>query len=287
MLALVCPVCGGVLQNLKTVFRCPSGHSFDISKEGYVNLLIRRQTAKSHGDDGEMVRARRDFLSLGFYDPLSREVCMLAAKYRPRPRGIIDCGCGEGSWLDRVLRFFEGAGVRCDAGAADISKRAAAYAARRLGDVPVAVASASALPFADGCADIVLSMFAPFFAAEFCRVLAQDGVVLRAYPLKNHLIELKRLVYDDPVPNPDADMAEPGLEIAETKELEYPFSLERQQDVRNLFMMTPYAHKTGESDIKKLDGVSGLAVTAHFGLAVYKKRRRAGAGKAQGPENPL
>lgn len=37
--ALRCPVCGGALMPLGTSLRCPQGHSYDMAKEGYVNLL--------------------------------------------------------------------------------------------------------------------------------------------------------------------------------------------------------------------------------------------------------
>lgn len=37
--ALRCPVCGGPLLLVGRSLRCPKAHSFDLAKEGYVNLL--------------------------------------------------------------------------------------------------------------------------------------------------------------------------------------------------------------------------------------------------------
>lgn len=267
----ICPVCRGELAITERTLRCPSGHCFDMSKEGYVNLLVSRQTARQRGDDRAMIRARRDFLSLGRYDPLSREICTLAEKHCPHVRDIVDCGCGEGKYLEDLTGYLEGRGAAVSVCAVDISKAAAAFAAKRLKKASVAVASSSRLPLRDGCADLVLSVFAPFFAREFARVLAVGGAIIRAYPLRRHLIELKRLVYDTPLENPDADMAESGLRIVETRELEYTFEVHSREELENLFMMTPYAHKTSERDIKKLNGVCALEVTAHFGATVYKK----------------
>ena len=49
--ALRCPVCGGALMPLGTSLRCPQGHSYDMAKEGYVNLLaIQRRHAADPGD---------------------------------------------------------------------------------------------------------------------------------------------------------------------------------------------------------------------------------------------
>ena len=70
--ALRCPVCGGALMPLGTSLRCPQGHSYDIAKEGYVNLLaIQKRHAADPGDGKAMVRARRAFLQAGYYAPVS------------------------------------------------------------------------------------------------------------------------------------------------------------------------------------------------------------------------
>ena len=39
MIKLVCPVCGRKLERKDKSFVCEASHCFDISKEGYVNLL--------------------------------------------------------------------------------------------------------------------------------------------------------------------------------------------------------------------------------------------------------
>ena len=39
----ICPVCGKLLSKNEKMYFCSSGHNFDISKKGYVNLLCPRQ----------------------------------------------------------------------------------------------------------------------------------------------------------------------------------------------------------------------------------------------------
>ena len=63
---LLCPVCRLPLAENNRRLVCEGGHSFDISKSGYCNLL-RSAKKSTHGDNKEMIRARRDFLSLGYY----------------------------------------------------------------------------------------------------------------------------------------------------------------------------------------------------------------------------
>lgn len=70
---LRCPVCGEPLAEATagttSALRCPRRHSFDIARQGYVNLLAGR--APHVGDSAEMVAARADFLAAGHYDLIS------------------------------------------------------------------------------------------------------------------------------------------------------------------------------------------------------------------------
>ena len=61
-----CPLCEKPLRREEGAYRCPSGHSFDIAREGYTHLLpANRKHSTAPGDDREMAAARRDFLSRG------------------------------------------------------------------------------------------------------------------------------------------------------------------------------------------------------------------------------
>ena len=69
---LICPNCHGRLQQEGNAFVCKHGHSFDLSASGYLHLLPSSQMrAKIPGDNKQMVRARRDFLAKGYYQPIS------------------------------------------------------------------------------------------------------------------------------------------------------------------------------------------------------------------------
>ena len=73
MSEFTCPVCGQRLEKHGSQMKCPLGHSYDISRRGYINLLMSQASSKKrHGDDSEMVSARTRFLSLGYYDKIGR-----------------------------------------------------------------------------------------------------------------------------------------------------------------------------------------------------------------------
>ena len=96
MSMFTCPVCGQRLEKEGAQMKCPSGHSSDISRRGYVNLLMSQASSKKrHGDDGEMVSARTRVLSSGHYDRLRDEISLIAAGLIPLGGSIVDVGCGD------------------------------------------------------------------------------------------------------------------------------------------------------------------------------------------------
>ena len=78
---LLCPICGETLINDDRRWVCPRRHSFDIARQGYVNLLAVQQKHSLHpGDTRQQVLARRSFLDGGFYAPIADALCALAAE---------------------------------------------------------------------------------------------------------------------------------------------------------------------------------------------------------------
>ena len=270
MVRLRCPVCAGTLTKRAGACVCPKGHSFDIAKSGYVNLLLNSAKGR-HGDDKLMVRARRDFLDKGYYDRFIAAVADAAAEAAPNDAVVLDAGCGEGIYSLAVLRAIEKAGKRGALIGVDISKTALQYAAKRSQDFTLCVASCAHLPVEDGSVDEVLNIFSPFVPEEFARVLKSGGYLLRAYPLREHLWELKELIYDVPRDNPPTPLAADGFRLVETREVRDTIHLPCGEDIEALFRMTPYYYKTGAEDQKKAARAQSLDVALAFGLAIYRK----------------
>ena len=271
MSCFICPVCRAGLSRNEKTYTCDNGHSFDISKSGYVNLLMLSGKGRQHGDDREMIRARSDFLKRGFYDRLSLEICKCAEKHSKEDVFVIDAGCGECKYTADISDYLESVGKQSTVLGIDISKDALSAAKPRSKKLHLAVASSSAMPVADEACDVLIIIFSPFCASEFLRVLKPGGVVIRAYPLARHLWELKELIYDTPYENPEPDMAEQGFEIVEQVSARYKMELSSNDEVMSLFKMTPYYYRTGPDDKKKLEEIQHLTCSAEFGIVVYKK----------------
>ncbi|MBR0535312.1 MAG: methyltransferase domain-containing protein [Clostridia bacterium] len=268
MSGFICPVCKCELGRKQGVYFCPKGHSFDISKFGYVNLLMSQQSSlKRHGDDKAMVLARRGFLSKGYYQPLCDALCDVISSNASRDSVIADVGCGEGYYSSAIFsrtnaRFY---GI-------DISKDALRFASRSVPDGEFAVASAFQLPFGDKSIDIVANVFAPSAYSEFHRIMKDAGRLIKVVPLEEHLWELKKALYDVPYKNKPEIRNDELFNLVESQELKYEIQLDNQADIDNVFKMTPYYYKTGRREAERLSFLGQLTTTVHFAIEVYEKR---------------
>ena len=144
-----CPNCGGKLNISDKVALCERGHSFDRARGGYYNLLIG-QSGGVHGDNKEMVLARRAFLGGGYYAPLANRIAELVAIHTERGGCLLDAGAGEGYYTDIAERaLFERDGVS-DVSAFDISKDAVREISKKNPRTSLAVAGSYHMPIADG-----------------------------------------------------------------------------------------------------------------------------------------
>ncbi len=262
-----CPVCGSALEGDKTL-RCENGHTFDKNKQGYVNLLMSNASAaKRHGDDKLMVIARSEFLDKGFYAPVRDALtAALLAHAAPHMR-VLDAGCGEGWYTAHFARALAEYAPRV--AGVDISKDALRQAAKR-GLTGLAVASTAKLPVASDSCEAVLNIFSPPELAEFHRVLAPGGVLIRALPMENHLLGLKEAIYDRALLNPAPVTDIPGFQLLESVPVQYTINLQGE-DIWNLFTMTPYYYKTGKADQEKLKARTQLTTQVEILVLTYEK----------------
>lgn len=266
----VCPICGSPLEREAGRYACPNSHSFDLAREGYVNLLpANRQHSKAPGDDKEMAAARTRFLEGGWYTPLRDTLCGLTEKYAPNRPTLLDVGCGEG-WYTAAMAETVSAREGRAAGV-DLSKPGVKKAARRCPSGEFAVASAYHLPLKDASVDILTDCFSPLAAEEFYRVLKPGGIFLYVVPGPRHLWELKSVLYDHPYENEEKREAYPGFRYAEVVPVECSFTLPSPQDIGDLYRMTPYFWKTPREGTERLGKLESLTVTAQFRIHVMKK----------------
>ena len=185
---LLCPVrnCRMPLAREERRIICECGHSFDIARSGYINLLQPQDRRSPRaGDTAAALAGRRRFHESGASVPLLQAIAEII---RASPGNIVlDAGCGEGFYLGNLARQ-----IGFDAHGVDISIRAVDAAARRYPECEWIVANADRfVPYASQSFSIVLSITARMNPFEFRRVLRDDGCLLVAIPATNDLIELR------------------------------------------------------------------------------------------------
>src|SRR5574344_333642 len=158
MTSFVCPVCSGELLKKDNSYVCSNNHCYDISKSGYINLLMSQKT-QNHGDDKLMVRARRDFLEKGYYSKMREALADTVNCYCKSGDTIIDAGCGECYYTSFICDVLCSSGKDISFLGIDISKNALAYAKNRNNRILRAVASIFHIPVADRSCDILLNVF--------------------------------------------------------------------------------------------------------------------------------
>jgi len=277
--SLICPVCEQPLSWGDRVCLCAKGHSFDLAKEGYANLLLsHHRRTKSPGDSADMVQARRRFLDSGAFSRLSEcirgEVRHLLAGWEAGRRvTILDSGCGEGHFLGSLQDL-----VDVPAYGVDVSKDAIRLAARRHKGSRWVVANAMrSMPFAGDSLDLVLSVLAPRKVVELARVLKPDGRLVVVVPGPDHLLELRSQLTADTGDFPakaaaTVELCAPRFALRRKESLSYEVLLDRER-LADLVQMTPLFWRSSREAKASLGRLDELRVTVGFVVLTFALTR--------------
>lgn len=261
---LLCPICCEALNKHEHTYLCGKGHSFDVARQGYVNLLpVQQKRSLQPGDTKEQVLSRREFLDGGFYEPIARALCRFASEHSCTGP-VLDIGCGEGYYSTRLA-----AALNCELIGLDISKEAVRCAAGRHKGPLWLCASAAHLPVADSSIGLVTSLFALTMPEEFLRVLRPRGAFIQVLAAEDHLLGLKSIIYPELTHKPKQTVPEvPGFRLAESRAVRFTFTVEGQQ-VQNLLSMTPHVYRISKSGADRLRQTQSLTDTASCVLNLY------------------
>lgn len=267
MISPLCPVCDKALEKINNGYRCENNHCFDISKEGYVNLLHgKRKSGSLIGDNRDMALSRRQFLNKDYFSALSDGLTEMIAECTTEKPVLCDICCGEGYYGEKIKEKID-----CTLISFDISKEMLRLCAKRKKSDLCFVANGNNIPLESESVDLAFHLFAPFQEKEFSRIIKNDGTILTAVAGENHLFELKELLYETPYKNDEAPPQTDFLLLKEKRKFTKKVTLSSQEDIQSLFRMTPYFYHTSDKDKTKLEGLQSLEVTTEFVVYRYKK----------------
>lgn len=263
---LICPICGDALTRVDRSYRCQRGHSFDIARQGYVNLLpVQQKHSLDPGDTRQQVLSRRAFLDTGTYAPILDAVTELAQRWGASG-DILDVGCGEGYYCAALSKAL---GLPLTG--VDISKEAVRCAAARYKGPAWLCATAAHLPVAEGSVGLLTSLFALTLPEEFSRVLRPGGLFLQVLAAQDHLMGLKRIIYDELTQKPkDEAPVLPGFTLLESRSVAFDFTL-RGEEIPWLFAMTPHLFRIGKNGARRLAETQVLEDRASCVVNVYRR----------------
>jgi 23S rRNA (guanine745-N1)-methyltransferase len=181
-----CPICQESMQVYdQGRLICSANHSFDIAKQGYVNMLTHSVASKYSKD---LFESRKAIIDSGLYDPLEEKIAELIGEAKT----VLDTGCGEGSHLARILSQKQGIGIGID-----IAKEGILAAARHYPEQIWCVGDLAKSPFAKTSFDVILNILSPANYEEFKRLLTSNGCVVKVVPQSGYLQQLRSQLYAD------------------------------------------------------------------------------------------
>ncbi|HEY4384703.1 MAG TPA: methyltransferase domain-containing protein [Ktedonobacteraceae bacterium] len=276
---LSCPFCQEALEQTGNTLICSHKHTFDIAREGYVNLLRK----KLPGDTREMLVARRTFLERGFYLPLSNALNELVAAQLhgfTQSACVLDAGCGEGYYLGRLQQALEEQGGSSDNSylGLDISKDAIRMAAKRYPTIDFVVANLKdPLIVRDHALHLLLNIFAPRNPAEFARVLVLAGWLLVVIPAPEHLRQLREtlqlLQIEEQKMQHVVAQFQDDFSLVQTVEVQHKLHLQGEEIVQTVMMTPNYWHMEPEKR-QALTTLTTIETEAAFTCLLFQKRTR-------------
>ena len=294
---LQCPVCRQPLFATPSGYQCAAKHSFDASRQGYVNLVLaHKKHSKEPGDDPDMVLSRRRFLDLGYYNPISDAINETIRTVLPGLASVggcnvLDAGCGEGFYLQRLkVALARNSAPHLAAHSAieyhgvDVSKFAVRQATQRDRTVGWFVASINDLPFLDDSLDLVLSVFSPANIPEFARILKQSGSLVFVSPGPKHLNGLREIIYPVTREHDAPAITEKAKELfspAAVQRITYPLELTSNQTIMDLLAMTPYYWNIDRETKGKVAALDRLQMDVDVEIRVFRKKSGDGAGELE------
>ncbi len=276
---LLCPVCKDKLIEdvSRKIYKCDNNHTYDVAKEGYVNLLISNQKrSKNPGDSKDMVLARVDFLSKGYYGVLTNKINEMIVEFLGKDNidkfNIMDLGCGEGYYLTSLKNYMDKKNIKASYYGMDVSKEAIKYASKTNKDCVWSVGNNFNIPVSDKSMDCILSVFSPIDIDECNRILKDNGIFIRVLPRTNHLIQLRNIIYSEVHLNNKIYKASID-ENEYIKESNVTFDITlNKEEILSLLKMTPHYWKSTAENKDKLGLYESLVITIDMRIGVFQKK---------------
>lgn len=274
---LKCPICGSNMNvmELKSLI-CEKRHTFDFTKQGYINLMTHSIKTKY---DKELFEARRELMGdIRFFEPVVAEISKEIQKQvglNSNKLFILDTGCGEGSHLASICDNLNmpvpvvGVGI-------DIAKEGIIVAAKNYSNQIWAVADLAHSPFKDKQFDVILNILSPSNYGEFTRLLKEDGLVIKVVPQSGYLKELREAFYENSEKQTYSNTEtvehfDDNFQLLKTSRVTYTVNLDIPT-LHSLIKMTPLTWSQTEEKIQSFLATGPSEITVDLDILIGMKK---------------
>jgi 23S rRNA (guanine745-N1)-methyltransferase len=276
---IACPIDGERLASTGKQLSCSNGHTFDIARQGYVNLLpVQHKRSKQPGDSKAMVLARSRVLDSGLYMPVANRLNELVLSQMSEGSDLcfLDAGCGEGYYLDGLCQFLseqDGQSSLSFIGL-DISKDAIIQSSRRNKQVCWLVGTNRQPPVVAESVDIILCLFGFVSVEGFSSVLKPGGLVILIDPGPEHLKELREIIYAEVNKTDQSETVteQSGFSLLKKEALTYRSRIDSNEQISHLLLMTPHFYRASKEGRARAEKLSELDVTIDVLFRVLQKK---------------
>jgi 23S rRNA (guanine745-N1)-methyltransferase len=273
-----CPICDSPMTVFETKsLICSNNHTFDFTKQGYINLTTHPIKTKY---SKELFEARRKLIAGdGFFEPLSQAIAEIINKHVAVKKGtisLIDMGCGEGSHLSNICDIVSSDYKKTVTGVGiDISKEGILVASKNYTNKIWIVADLANTPFKGNQFDVILNILPPSNYAEFNRLLKADGLVVKVVPQSGYLKELREVIFDQPEKQSYSNVDtvkrfNENFQVVDSSRLCYTVTLDKPS-IQSLVQMTPLSWAITEGQVKSFLKGDSTKITVDLEILIGKK----------------
>ena len=272
-----CPICKERMRviELRSLV-CNQSHTFDFTKQGYVNLLTKPSKTKY---DRELFEARNILMDEAtFFHPvldMMTEKIIEFVKPLQEEIMILDAGCGEGSHLHSLCHKYLHKKVDVVGTGIDIAKEGILVAAKYYDDLIFCVADLADTPFFDEQFHVILNILSPSNYEEFHRLLKKDGILLKVVPTGEYLQEIRQALFVDPNKQTYSNEAivehfQNNFQLIDRKIIHYKKYIEGKY-LQALVEMTPLTWSVSQEKLARVLQKEGMEVTVSLEILIGRK----------------
>ena len=256
---LQCPLCQTGMRVIEGQIVCRNDHTFDLAKQGYVNLLPEHQEQKYKQT---LYEARYYLMNLrDFYRDLYEQLFLLLKDNNllESPQFMIDLGTGEGTRLD----FFQKNLEESNAIGLDITKEGIKIAAKHYTSSLWLVGDLGNIPLKDQTLNGALTILTPSNYQELKRVLDTEAWFIKIIPGRDYLKELREIVFPpghiSHNPAPSIEKFESHFDLIDKSNYQRIHTL-AEFDNEKLLQMTPLTWNATKEEIAKVKKLKSITI---------------------------